>query len=237
MTPIKLILLPGLDDTGELFAPLLKALPDYIEPIVIPYPAQQPMGYDALLPHVLAALPADTPFVLLGESFGGPLSLRVAAARPANLKALILCATFVTCPHHYVPRWADRLVLDFPFRFFPLLSRAKGMLGGYASPAWVQLTQTALKRVAPTVFAQRIREVVRVDVSAELVECPLPILYIQGKQDLVVPAGNFERIRAIKPTVRLTSIPTHHMVLQTQPALAAEAIAVFIREVMHDRHV
>ena len=35
---VSLVLLPGLDGTGELFQPLLRALPNELQPIVLSYP-------------------------------------------------------------------------------------------------------------------------------------------------------------------------------------------------------
>lgn len=58
MTITSIILLPGLDGTGVLFKPLV--------------------GF------VLDRLP-DSEFVLLGESFSGPIALRVAARKPAGV--------------------------------------------------------------------------------------------------------------------------------------------------------
>ena len=144
MQPIQLVLLPGLDGTGVLFRPLLKKLPHYIQPIVVTYPTDKELGYDELLPIVLKKLPQGAPFVLLGESFGGPLSLRVAATRPAGLKALILSASFLSCPHHFVPAWTAPLVRAFPFRAFPKLVQLKALLGGYATAELLTLSKEAL---------------------------------------------------------------------------------------------
>lgn len=230
MQHIHLVLLPGLDGTGLLFRPLLQALAPEIAPIVVTYPAEQPLGYAELLELVLAALPKERPFVLLGESFGGPLALRVAATRPAGLKALILSASFVCCPYPLVPRWAAALVPDWPLRAFPALSHMKALCGAYATPALGALTAQALALVKPAVLAQRIRAVIQVDVRAELAACELPMLYLQGSHDLVVPAANLQRMLRIKPDLQQVQIAAPHMLLQTRPQQAAAAIRDFIME-------
>ncbi len=56
----RLVLLPGLDGTGDLFAPLLQALPLSMQPVVVTYPAGQAMSYEALLEHVQKLLPTDS---------------------------------------------------------------------------------------------------------------------------------------------------------------------------------
>ena len=39
--PVKLVLLPGMEGTGSLFAPFLKELPDWVQPVVVSYPTDQ----------------------------------------------------------------------------------------------------------------------------------------------------------------------------------------------------
>jgi surfactin synthase thioesterase subunit len=89
---MRLVLLPGLDGTGELFEPFLKALPSSLTSQVVSYPTEQYLTYKELVSLVQRVLPHKEPFVLLGESFGGPLSIEVAASSPPNLRADSLTA-------------------------------------------------------------------------------------------------------------------------------------------------
>jgi pimeloyl-[acyl-carrier protein] methyl ester esterase len=101
--PPTLVLLPGLDGTGKLFTELLRALDCRVASIVVPYPTDVALGYDELETLVRAALPAQGSYVLLGESFSGPLAIRIAARPPPGLVGLILSVTFASNPY---PRWA-----------------------------------------------------------------------------------------------------------------------------------
>ncbi len=226
---MKLVLLPGLDGTGVLFRPLLAALPPNIKPVVISYPTQTPLGYDQLLPLVAGALPKDDPYVLLGESFGGPLSLRIAATSPHGLRGIVLAGSFVSCPFYFVPQWMRHLVYPWPFHAFPWFIRLKSQLGAYATSEHSSLSMEAISQVAPEVFAHRIREIIRVDVEKELRDCNVPMLYLQGQHDLIVPAGNLRRIRKIKPDIHTMRIASSHMILKRQPMAAAQAIAGFVQ--------
>ncbi|HSD36747.1 MAG TPA: alpha/beta hydrolase [Rhodocyclaceae bacterium] len=228
MPRVKLVLLPGLDGTGVLFQPLLQALPPDIEPLVVAYPDRECLGYDELLPRVLSVLPHDEPFVLLGESYGGPLALQVAATRPQGLRGVILSASFVTVPYRFVPGWAAHLVAALPFRSFPLYARIKRWLGAYATPEFAMLSAQALSRPSAEVFAHRVREIVRLDARSILASLALPVLYLQGTRDHVVPAHNLQAILRIKPQVQTRRFDSPHMLLQTRPMLAAKAIADFI---------
>ena len=50
-----LVLLPGMDGTGDLFAPLLSALSPALRTIVIRYPSDRPLGYAELEAHARRA--------------------------------------------------------------------------------------------------------------------------------------------------------------------------------------
>jgi pimeloyl-ACP methyl ester carboxylesterase len=224
---MKLVLLPGLDGTGVLFRPLLAALPASLTPVVISYPTRERLGYDELLNYVRDRLPRE-PFVLVGESFGGPLALRLAATLPTGLRGVVLAGSFVSCPVGFVPAWLHHLVQPWQFRAFPLFIKIKNRLGAYATSEHASLSTEAISQVAPEVFAHRVREIIRVDVASELQQCQVPVLYLQGEHDLIVPRANLERIQKLKPDVQVVRIRSSHMILKTQPAAAARAIADFV---------
>lgn len=227
---MKLILLPGLDGTGLLFEPLCRVLSPAITADVISYPTQQTASYDELVELVRPRLPTGEPFILLAESFSGPVAIKLAAERPVGLCGLILCASFVTCPHRFVPRWAARLVFPAMFYPAPMLAKFRALVGKYSSPELRSLIDKSLRSVAPAVLAERLRQVIRVDATGELQRCMIPFLYLQGTQDYVVPAPNLTRIRQIQPDVQAVQIKAPHMLLQTQSVIAAGAIERFIRQ-------
>lgn len=81
----KLIILPGLHGTGTLHAEFLSALSGTFERSqVLAYPSDETLGYAELETLVRAELPGSEPFVLLGESFSGPIALAIAAKPPAG---------------------------------------------------------------------------------------------------------------------------------------------------------
>ena len=85
-----LVVLPGLDGTGLLTTPLLDALTARGVPAqVLRYPQEGPQDYATLAARVRLQLP-ETPFVLLGESFAGPLAVLLAAQTPPALRGVVL---------------------------------------------------------------------------------------------------------------------------------------------------
>jgi len=98
-----LVLLPGLDGTGKLLTTFVQALAQVLcapwETQVIAYPKDEPLGYDELERRVRGALPDDRPFVLLAESFSGPIAIRIAASPARAMRGVILCGTFARNPY------------------------------------------------------------------------------------------------------------------------------------------
>ena len=86
----KLILLPGMDGTGELFADFVKALPN-LEIEVMRYPTDRHLSYEQLVPIVRSGISASEPFVFVAESFSTPLAIKLAADNPSNLKGVVIC--------------------------------------------------------------------------------------------------------------------------------------------------
>jgi pimeloyl-ACP methyl ester carboxylesterase len=90
---IALVLLPGMDGTGQLFDDLVAALGPGVETVVVSYPPDPALDYAQLEIIARSNLPPYQPFVLLGESFSGPIAVSIAASAPQNLRGLILCCS------------------------------------------------------------------------------------------------------------------------------------------------
>jgi pimeloyl-ACP methyl ester carboxylesterase len=227
MQPMAIVLLPGLDGTGRLFSPLLPHLPALLRPIVVQYPLE-PQSYADLLPLVLASLPHDQPFAILGESFSGPLAIMAADRRPPGLCGVILDATFVQNPS-FLPAFVLRpFVRLFLFRLLPSPLAARFLLGRSADPLLVRDVARLIDEVPEVVTAMRVREALAVDVTGALQRLALPILYLRGRRDhIIVPARNAHQVARLGQDVVIREFSTGHMILQTRPVESAAAIAEF----------
>jgi pimeloyl-ACP methyl ester carboxylesterase len=225
---IKLILLPGLDGTGQLFLPFIQALPPRIEALPVSYPPEDAYGYGDLLNLVLDCIPEEGPYMLLGESFSGPLALKAACRAVRAPAGVVLCASFVKNP---LPRlsmglkpfvrgsWVSRLTHESLLEF---------VLGREFSPDVVRSLTEALQAVRPEVLARRIQEILSVDATEDLRSCPAPLLYLSALQDMLVPPRNLEAIRKIRPDIKVEEFDAPHLLLQTKPLLAWKAVQTFI---------
>lgn len=222
---VVLMLLPGMDGTGVLFAPLLGELDPRISPWVVPYPADEPLSYDELLPLVRRAVPSEEPFFLLAESFSGPLAIRFAAEGPGNLRGLILVSTFIRNPVPWLPSWTRHFAIPPFFRFARRFILVKALLSGYGNRDMTALLDAAHSQVTPEVMAKRAKEILGVKVKRELKMVKSPVYYLGGENDRVVPKKNMREIVATHPDVRTRIIRGPHLVLQVNPRGAAIEIA------------
>jgi pimeloyl-[acyl-carrier protein] methyl ester esterase len=222
-----LLLLPGMDGTGRLFAPLAAHLPPTIDPRTIAYPVDAPLSYDALEHHLRPRLPPHGPWYLLGESFSGPLALRLAASRPPGLCGVILAATFVT-PPLALPRWLHRLAVPALFSALALRLAARVLGVQRLAPGHRAEFHAANAAVAPAVLACRARATLNVDLRAHAdALAGLPILVLAARHDRVVGRRRTAEILALLPHADLRWFDAPHLLLQSRPAEAAAAIAEF----------
>lgn len=223
-----LMLLPGLDGTGKLFSEILKALDGHVATQVVGYPKDVPLGYDELETLVRDALPADRPFVLLGESFSGPIAIRIAARPPANLVGLILCVTFAKNPYPW-GAWARPLVKHFPLKLLPRWVRAPLMWGSPDPNRAPRQAERAMAGVTALVIKRRVAALLAVDETAALRSVAIPVLVLRAAQDRVISKAATLRILRECKHAQLAEIDGPHLLLQTRPAECAAAIQRFLQ--------
>jgi pimeloyl-[acyl-carrier protein] methyl ester esterase len=222
-----LVLLPGLDGTGKLFAEFLKVLGPGIKAIVVAYPNDVPLNYNQIETLVRGALPTDRPFVLLGESFSGPIAIRIAAQPPKGLLGLILCVTFASNPF---PRWAwaRPLAIYLPLKSLPRWMRAPLMWGSASPDKAPRQSQRAMAGVSATVIQHRIAALLAVDETAALERVYLPTLVLCATRDRVVSKAATARIMRGIAHAKRVDIDGPHLLLQTRAAQCAAAVRSFM---------
>ena len=223
---IDLVLLPGLDGSGDFFDALCWQLPHQWRTQVVRYPGDQPLSYSELAQLVLAALPDDGPFVLVAESFSGPVAIQVAAMRPAGLLGVVLCATFAKYPRPILRPFLE-LTGMAPVRAVPMGLLSRVLLGAEADAEWADRIRQAMGKCSVAVLRKRAREVLLVDVRSQLAHIRVPVLYLQATRDWVVPAAALIGIQRVLPGIQVAKIDGPHFLLQARPGPCAVRIAVF----------
>ena len=223
-----LVLLPGLDGTGKLFSEFVKSLGSGVDSRIVAYPKDRALGYDELEALVLAALPRDRRFILLGESFSGPIAIRIAARSPAGLVALILCGTFAKNPFPWLG-WARPLAAYLPLKSLPRWVRAPLMWGSASPQRAPARTERAMADVSPDVIRRRIAALLAVNETAALTRIHLPILVLRARHDRVISPAATRWILRAQPGAELSEVDGPHLLLQTRPTECAAVVLHFIR--------
>lgn len=223
--PAHLVLLPGLDGTGELFAPLIDALGDGIQSSVVRYESER--SFDNYVDAAAKALPPRNA-VLVAESFSGPVALALCARLPATIKGLVLCATFAQSPFRSLLQLA-RLIPSTLFRPSPtqpwMLRHA--CLNG--DDRLLQRAVTVLRSVPASRMQDRLTTLATIDVRPLLASVHVPTLYLRATRDRVVHRRLGRALTDKLSNVVVQEIDGPHLLLQSRPRECADAILRFVR--------
>lgn len=216
-----------MDGSGVQFSHFIAALGDAAIALVVPYPPDQLLDYAGVTEFARARLPSDQPFVLLGESFSGPVAIALAASNPPGLAGLILSCTFARNPVPWLTGFRHVLgALPISPSFTSL--GAPFLLGSGAAPALRRALRAAVGQVPAAVMRVRMRAVLEVDHSALMRTVKVPVLYLQASQDRVVTAGAARHLATLAPQMQLVRIDGPHLLLQAAPGAAARAVQRFL---------
>jgi pimeloyl-ACP methyl ester carboxylesterase len=232
---VTLVILPGLDGTGLELADFVAALGPELETIVVTYPNDTPTEYAGHEVIARGKLPVDRPFVLLGESYSGPIAILIAASAPRGLIGLILCCSFARNPRPALS-WLRPFVRLVPTRI-PAAVTGWFLLGRSSTPRLRAALADALAQIAPETLRARLASVMEVDVTAQLAKVRVPVFYLRATRDRTVPPRvSLEVLRSI-PDARVVDIDGPHLLLQTAPAIAARQLKSFVKDMAVDEEL
>jgi len=223
-----LVLLPGMDGAAKLFEPLIAALADDVESIVVRYP-DEPLDYAEHEAIARAALPTDRPYVLLGESFSGPIAISIAASQPAQLVGYVLCASFVRSPYRWLTWLRPGLDLVFATRP-PRMVAQYFLMGRFATRELRSLHTETMERVGPATLAARGKAIATCDVTRDLQRVRVPGLYLRATEDRVVPRSATRLFGQLASSARIVDIVGPHLLLQACPRESARALQSFLQQ-------
>lgn len=201
---MRLCLLPGLDGTGRLYAPLIQALGDAV--------VVEPWTYDSGHFDSYAAL---------ADAFGPTMR------RHADI---VLAASFV---HRPLPASAmlTTVLQRMPAVAPPMFALERLLAGEGLSPALREELAHVLGALPLDVLRRRALAALRVDVRDELAGLPMPLLYLQARHDRLIWRRAGRQVARLARNARLEAIAAPHFLFQVAPLVAADAIRRFLREV------
>ncbi|MDN6858538.1 alpha/beta hydrolase [Pseudomonas sp. CAN2814] len=223
---MRLLLLPGLNGSNRLFAPLLARLPGSLPIECLELPSLGAQDYSSLADALLPQL-GSAPFVLLGESFSGPLARTLAQRSPAGLRGVIFAATFASRPNPLLGL-LKRLPLPPPsFLAHPSLIR-QFCVGRDAPDALVGLIADEIRRMPATLVQSRLK--VLAELRAPTKPLLTPCLCLIPSSDRLVNRSARAGVTSRCENTQVTDIAGPHFLLQSRPVSCATAITAFLDE-------
>ena len=223
---MRVILLPGMDGTGMLFRPFLQALgrqlPHDTAVQVISYPCEQELTYGQLIEYVKNRLPVQENFILVAESFSGPVGYALASRQPNRIKAVIFAATFLSPPRGILWKIPPRLTAPLMKLPLPIFLLKALLFERDTADETVALFRAAVQQVQPSVLAARMREMITLRIEKRPLE--MPCVYIRAGHDRLISGSHTEEFRGIAPNIKVVDIPGPHFIIQTMPEECAKVV-------------
>ena len=156
----------------------------------------------------------------MAESFSGPLAMMLAHRHPEIVRQLTLVATFALPP----TPWAARFVPWSILYKLPMPSLvARHFLVGSDHSIAVELNK-AIRQTSAQTLVSRMHCLMKLDVRTQLSELNCDLKYLRPKQDRLVSERSLREIIEANPSVSVREIDGPHLILQTRPRQAWEAI-------------
>lgn len=186
-----LIYVPGLDGTGQLFfkqAPLLARVHR-----VVTFRSREHgrFTYEDLADDLAAIIQdlGEQRATILGESFGGTVTLNFALRHPRMVERLVVINSFPRFRKRFKIKLGVMLASGLPFRLLWLVRRAANLLGLFVDGVRREdrrLFWEAIRTVNHEAYARRLQLISDLDIENRLSEIQAPTLFIAGDRDLLI---------------------------------------------------
>lgn len=214
------VLLPGLDGTGLLlkrFAELLSA----VDVTIARYPEREYLSYGELADLVRGIVPLDSPYIVIAESFSGPVAALLSADPEGDLRTVVFVGSFVVRPFGNIGSWCSRLI--------------PGALLGHRLPRWfirwfltgdegILELQNAVGEVRNDVLKARIRDAMSIDVEAAFGRSRVRAVCLVPKGDRILSRMTVLAFLRARPDTQVITVAGPHCLLHCAPQLCVEAI-------------
>jgi len=188
-----LVLVPGMDGTGQLFYRQTRSLSESFRTATYALRSNA-LTMDTLVDDLGRVIDAVAPetrrAIVVGESFGGALAMSFALARPEQVSALVVLNSFPYFAPQFRLRLARYGLALLPWGAMPLIRRATAFRLHSAHThreeirRFVELTATASRDG----YINRLQLLMSYDIRDRLHELRPPVLFLAAEQDHLVPS-------------------------------------------------
>lgn len=190
-----IVLVPGIDGTAELFYRQIPLLAEHFDVVAFPLP-EHPDATMADLADELADLVDEVGHdgaLLLGESFGGALSLHVALRHPDLVKGLVIVNSFPYLENRLQLLAAPRLLRLIPWGAMPLARRLTEyrIHSSHVGEDELREFRQRTRSIERDGYIRRMQLVHGHDLRGDLQRIKAPTLFLAGTEDRLVPSARW----------------------------------------------
>lgn len=216
---MKLVLLPGMDGTGELFREFVELYEGKTQ--IIGFPEEGDQSFEHLSAVIKNQLP-NGDFILLAESFSGGIVEHLLNAE--GLKGIIFVASFISAPNKAMLTLASLM----PKKLMTYLPGSKFVtkllfLGQGAEENAYQDFVGVIRRIPSKRLNKRLSSIKTLCYSGPN-KVALPCVYIRSNQDLLVSDKKLKQIESVFENFNSYFLDGPHFILQSKPKQTAELV-------------
>ena len=202
-----------MDGTGILFSLLIDLLPAFVQAKIVTYSTAEKQTYDELIQEIKLKLPV-VPFILLAESFAGPIAHELSLDKNIPIEKVILVASFLSSPRPKLSGIAELA----PLKIFLSLQMPRAFIryfcfGQYVDNKLVSLFRKAIERVDKGVLTFRLLQIARLK-APENISNTTCINFI-ATNDKLVPRRVGKKIENHFDQVTTIELEVPHFLAQT----------------------
>lgn len=220
-----LVLLPGMNGTGELFAEFLSYYDG--DHLVISLPESGPQDHATLANIINQQLPNES-YILLAESFSGGIVPELLKLNPTHIKGVIFVASFLSSPRSYLI-WLAKLLPIKALVSLPLSNIAHRFLflGQEATKENLTKFVKVIKSIPKAVLSNRLEVMKRQQLPE--ITFDIPLIYIRALSDRLISPNKSQEVAYVFKHVEFVEMEGPHFILQAKPKETAALIQSLIQ--------
>jgi len=218
------VLLPGMDGTGILFKDFVGLLPDGVTAEVVSYPQDSWLSYEQLASRVKEIVPRCVPYLVLAESYSGPVAALLAAQPIGNLTAVVFVSSFVAFPCGRLGPWIAKFPADRWLRRLPAWIFRWFLLDTATSPQKIREIQHVISGVRPGVLGRRLRDALTANFTDTMQKTTVRIVCLQGTHDRVLGMRGVRGLLSARRDSEIAKVVGPHFLLQCSPRESLTAL-------------
>lgn len=192
-----IVLVPGLDGTALLFYRQQPLLARSFDVVAFPLPDDPTITMDGLVADLGALITevSDQGAILVGESFGGALSMSTALAHPELVRGLVIVNSFPWLDQRLQLRVAPMALRLIPWGAMPLvrtITESK-LHSRHALPEDLAEFHQRARAIGRQGYIRRLEILRHYDIRHRLTELEPPTLFLAGDEDQLVPSARWGR--------------------------------------------